>query len=280
MARLDNRVALVTGAGRYRGIGRATALHLAELGADVVVSAAPRDPATYPEEEKQRGWRGADSVVEEIEALGRRAVAVTCDVTERAQVDAMFEVAARELGTPDAIVNNAGTAGGAGGPSLLDLDDAVWDRTIAINLNGPFYVSRAAGRGMRKAGRGGAIVNLSSLAGRMGYANFGGYCASKFGVIGLTQQLALELSRYGIRVNCVCPGFTDTDMADGTMGRLAERSSQVSFEQLKNQSAKAVPLRRFGRPSELAATIGFLLGEGASYTTGQTINVDGGVRMD
>ena len=277
---LSGRIALVTGAGRMRGIGRATALRLAADGAAVVVSAAPRDPATFPEDEKAQGWKGAASVAAEIEAQGGQAIAIDCDVTDVSQVAAMIAEAENKLGTPDAIVNNAGTAGGAGAKSLLDIDDDTWHRTIDINLNGVYNVCRAAGRAMRAAGKPGAIVNISSLAGRAGMANYGGYCASKFGVIGLTQQLALELVSLGIRINCLCPGLIDTDMLDGTFQRIADRSKKYDFAAVKQNSVRSIPMRRQGRPEEQAAMIAFLLGPDSAYMTGQTVNVDGGVRFD
>lgn len=278
--KLTGRVALVTGAGRYRGIGRATALRLAEEGAAVVVSAAPRDPATYTADEKVRGWRGAASIVSEIEHFGGRAMAVECDVTSPDQVEELFEQVSKRLGVPDAIVNNAGTAGGAGSVSLLDIENKDWHRAIDINLNGTFNVCKAAGRMLRDSDKPGAIVNIGSLAARIGMANYGGYCASKFAVVGLTQQLAMELAPLSIRVNAVCPGSVDTDMMDGTFHRTANRSTRSDFDRVKGSAIRSIPMRRQSLPSEQAAAIGFLLGPDAGYITGQTVNVDGGIRMD
>jgi 3-oxoacyl-[acyl-carrier protein] reductase/meso-butanediol dehydrogenase/(S,S)-butanediol dehydrogenase/diacetyl reductase len=255
-------------------------MRLASKGAAVVVSASPRLPANFPQEEQACGWKGAASVVEEITQAGGQAIAWDCDVTKPDQVASLFAAAIDAFGVPDAVVNNAGTAGGAGAAPILDLDEDSWRQTLDINLNGTFHVSRAAGRAMREAGRPGAIVNISSLAGRVGMANYGAYCASKFAVIGFTQQLALELAGLHIRVNCVCPGSVDTDMMDGTFHRTADRSKRVNFETVKAGVARSVPLRRQGFPEEQAAAIAFLLGPEAAYITGQTLNVDGGVRLD
>lgn len=279
MDRLAGKVALVTGAGRQRGIGRAVAVRLAEEGADIVVSALPRDPASFPPHERDTGWLGAASVVAEIEAMGRRALAVDCDVTDRVAVEALVSAAVSGLGRVDILVNNAGVPGEAGAKPIVDLDDAVWRHTIDVNLNGVYYASKYAARAMITRGEGGIIVNLASLAGRFGIANYGGYCASKFAVIGLTQQMALELAPHRIRVNAVCPGMTDTDMIDGTYGRQAAAAG-IDVGRVRGGTNKAIPMKRSGSPAEQAAAIAFLCSPDSSYVTGQTLNVDGGFRMD
>jgi 3-oxoacyl-[acyl-carrier protein] reductase/meso-butanediol dehydrogenase/(S,S)-butanediol dehydrogenase/diacetyl reductase len=279
MRGLDGKVAVVTGAARYRGIGRAIALRLAEEGADVAVTGLARPPESYPAHEQDMGWRGVHSVADEIRALGRRALAVEGDVAVPESVRRMVDAVHGELGSPTVLVNNAALASQAGVSPILDMDDDVWFRTVDVNLNGLYLVTKAVGGLMRETGQGGCIVNISSMAGRQGLPEYGAYCATKWAMIGLTQQLAMELAPHRIRVNCVCPGSTDTDMMDGTFGRSAAKYGS-DLETRRRQTVARIPLGRQGRAEEQAAAVAFLASDDASYITGQTLNVDGGLRMD
>lgn len=277
--RLQGKVALVTGAARYRGIGRAIALRLARDGADIVVSGRPRAPDDFPAHEKDMGWRGVESLAAEIRETGRKSLALDCDVTQRSQVVEMVDRVKDEFGRLDIIVNNAGVPSNAGASPILDTDEETWYETMDVNVNGVFLVTKYGGRFMRDCGNGGAIVMIASLAGRVGLPDYGAYCASKFGVVGMTQQLALELAGLGIRVNCVSPGSHDTDMMDGTIARATDKY-QLPDGAYREQLRNFIPMGRQGRVPELAAVVSFVCSQDASYVTGQTINVDGGARLD
>jgi NAD(P)-dependent dehydrogenase (short-subunit alcohol dehydrogenase family) len=276
---LTGKVALITGAARHRGIGRAIALRLAEDGANVVVSGRPRSPESMPQHEQDMNWTGVESLAEEIRQMGRRAIAVDCDVTSKDQVVAMIASVSAEFGRLDIIVNNAGLPSNAGASPILDTEEDVWYETMDVNVNGVFLVTKYGGRLMRDSDNGGAIVMIASLAGRVGLQDYGAYCASKFGVIGFTQQLALELAATGIRVNCVSPGSHDTDMMDGTIARATEKY-QLPDGSFREQLESFIPMGRQGKVSELASVVSFVCSCDASYVTGQTINVDGGARLD
>lgn len=271
------KVALVTGAARMRGFGHATAVRLAKEGVDVVVNSQYRSPEKYPEEEKLKGWKGLDSIVEEIEAQGARGLAITADVSDKKQVQDMVDKALAEFGRIDILVANAGI--GIMGP-LLECKEEDWHRTLAVNLDGVFYCCQAVARHMVERGGGGAIVNVSSRLGTIGAPNAGAYCASKFGVNGLTKVLAIELGPHNIRVNSVCPGRFLTYMADFDEAWKMARQKGIDIVQaMEAVNADAIPftaLKRIGYPEEVANVIVFLCSDEASFVTGQFILVDGG----
>lgn len=278
MGWLDGKVAIVTGAGRMRGIGRAVAVRLAREGADVAVTAIARSPGSFPEHEREAGWRGVESVAEEIEALGRRALPLDVNVTDGAQVRSMVERAEMELGRLHVLVNNAGLALVSGAKSLWELEDDEWFREVEVNLHGTYHCCKAVAAALVRRDEGGKIVNVSSLAGRQGQAQYGGYTPAKFGVVGLTQMLARELAPHRVNVNAVCPGSTDTDMMDGTFHRTGDRMG-LTFEMIKQATKQFIPLGRQAEPSEIASVVAFLASPHTDYITGQAINVDGGLMM-
>ena len=263
MGSLEGRIALVTGAGRRKGIGRGIALELARAGADVAVHARAWDDDPWP--------------LEEIAALGRRVVCVEGDLAERGTAARLAGEIAEALGTVDVLVNNAGIAGGAGLHLLADYDDEQWYRTVDVNLNAVYLVTKAFLPAM-VAGDGGAIVNIASIAGRQGQPRMGAYVATKWALIGLTRQLALEYAP-AIRVNCVAPGTVDTEEMDKTFARrdaLAGTESGTA----KAKRVAALPLQRQGQPEDIGKAVAFLASDAADWVTGQTINVDGGQVMN
>ncbi len=192
---LDGKVAIVTGAGRMRSIGRPIAVELARAGCDIVITGTGRHPDRYPDDEKAAGWRDIDSVADEVRALGRRALPVVSNVADADAVDTLVEQVMGELGRVDILVNNAGAARGSDRVPVVDLAVDDWRTVIDVNLNGTFYMSRAFGRHMVDRGEGGSIVNISSIAGKMMGANTAAYSASKAGIHALTSAMAQELGR-------------------------------------------------------------------------------------
>jgi len=275
---LAGKVAIVTGAGRLRGIGRAIALRLAEDGADSAVSQLPRPPEAAPEQEREAGWRGVGSVADEITALGRRAVALDVDVTKPDQVREMVERTVSEFGRIDILVNNAGLALVSGKQNLWETEDEEWLREVDVNLNGVYHCCKAVAKHLIKQGEGGRIINISSLAGRVAQPQYGGYTPAKFATIGLTQMLALELAPHNVTVNAVCPGSTDTDMMDVTFRRTGERMG-IPFEMAKQGVKRFIPLGRQAEPAEIASVVAYLASPAAAYITGQSLSVDGGIGM-
>jgi NAD(P)-dependent dehydrogenase (short-subunit alcohol dehydrogenase family) len=200
------------------------------------------------------------------------------DVTKPGEVWAAFENARKQFGRIDILVNNAGLAIVSGKKNLWEMDDDEWFREIDVNLHGVYHCCRAVIPAMLEQGGGGRIINISSLAGREGQAQYGGYTPAKFAVVGLTQMLAKELAPHRITVNSVCPGSTDTDMMDGTFGRTETRMG-LPAGSIKQMVRTFIPIGRQAEPHEIAGIIAYLASPAADYITGQSILVDGGILM-
>jgi 3-oxoacyl-[acyl-carrier protein] reductase len=263
---LSGRVALVTGASR--GIGRADALALARAGADVVLAdiqleseAEPVGSGPLAQAARAQGLVYTEQTAEEIRALGRRAIAIRCDVTDRAQVDAAV---ATELGPPDILVANAGTLDHVA--RLEDQSPELWQRDLGVNLTGVFNCAQAVWPAMVERGWG-RIVTMSSVAGALGGFGQASYAATKAGVTGLTKTLALEGARHGITANAVVAGIIGTEAFGFGNPEMNERMVQRTA------------LRRTGEPEEVANVIAFLCSDLASYVTGAAIPVTGGIDL-
>ena len=266
---LEGRVALVTGAGRLRGIGRAAAVALARLGADVAVSGTGRDPATFPDDEKAVGWKDVDSVVERIRAEGRRGLALRFDVADREQTEAAVERIVSELGRIDILVNNAAIARGEDRTPVADLDPDLFQRVVDVKVRGTFLCTQAAIRRIYSQGEGGKIVNVASVAGKRGSPNTLAYNAANFAMVGMTQSMAREFGPHGVNVNCVCPGAVATSRMD-----------DVSPGNRPRRERPGDPVSRWGSDDEVGDFVAYLCTEAASWIHGQSINQDGGAIME
>lgn len=251
MSEFESKVVLITGAGR--GIGQALAIGFGRAGASVVANdLAPG---------------GLEKTAAAIRSEGGLVETYVADVANKMQVRLMVEDIRDALGTIDILINNAGVEPHA---SLLELDEYDWDRTLAVNLKGPFLTMQSVGRVMAEAG-GGVIVNVASIAGRShGLKDRAAYVASKTGLIGLTREAARELSAYGIRVNAVCPGVIETEMT----------AALRQDEAMMARWLADIPQGRLGKPEDVVGMVKFLCSEAAAYVNGQAINVDGGKVMN
>jgi NAD(P)-dependent dehydrogenase (short-subunit alcohol dehydrogenase family) len=256
---LRGQAAIVTGAGR--NIGRAIALELAGMGADIVV--AEMDEAT--------GQRTAD----EVRKLGRRALALRTDVTRLADLQVMADRTVGEFGRLDILVNNAGIHRSA---HTADVTEEDWDRLLAVNAKGVFFASQAVLRHMVKVKRGN-IISLASMAGKIGLKTSLVYGITKAAVISMTKSLALAHAADGIRANCVCPGIVETDMIFQIDREAGEKLFGLKPGEYLKQRVEQIPLGRIEKAEDVANLVGFLASSKSSYMTGQAINVTGGLVM-
>jgi len=248
MKRFENKIVLVTGAGR--GIGASIAKRFASEGAEVIVNYSGNDEA-------------AQKTVDEITATGGQAQKYKCSVNDSESVKVMIDEIIKKFGRIDILVNNAGiTKDGL----MLRMTDEDFDRVIDVNLKGTFNCTKYISKYMLKQ-KSGKIINISSVVGLSGNAGQVNYSASKAGIIGITKSAAKELSSRGITVNAVAPGYVDTDM------------TKVLSDNIRNEILKNIPLQRMGNVEDISNCVAFLASEDASYITGQVISVDGGMHI-
>ena len=276
MNSLNGKVALVTGAAARRSMGHGVALRLAGEGADVVMVDKNATPRSLFSEDK--GWEGLNSVVTEVEAKGRKGLAVVADISKEQEVDAAVAKALERFGRVDMLVHCAAIRGPMTTP-LVELSGGDWRIVLEVNLTGAFLISKAVARRMIARGEGGKIVLVSSLAGNRGVPGSGAYCASKWGVLGLVKTLALELAKHKINVNALNPGTFDTHLRDENYEQLAKAEGiplNEFRERFDRQMIGRVPLGRMGTPEDVANLVLFLVSDQSSYITGQAVDICGG----
>jgi NAD(P)-dependent dehydrogenase (short-subunit alcohol dehydrogenase family) len=269
---LEGRVAVVTGAGRKGGIGEAVGLELARNGADVVVG----DICAPPTELLHAGcgdWQELSAIAEEINGLGVKGLPVQVDVTKADSIQAMVGEVKKVFGRLDILLNNAGVA--IGPAPVIQMAEEAWRRTLEINATGTFLCSQAVLPLMVEGGRGGRILNMSSIAAEKPKPYISAYAASKAAVVAFTRSLAQEVAEYGITVNALLPGDVDTALKQWGL-QLEALVTQQDYDQVMAKAVAKVPLGRFATPEDVAHLVVFLASDRASFITGQAYNLTGG----
>lgn len=277
---LKGKVALITGAGGMKGVGRAIAVKFAGLGVDLALSDVKLKAEDLHPNQLRTGWRGLDSVAEEVRALGVRCLPLHCDLGDSEQARALVAETVAHFGHIDILVNNARAIMGEDKVPITELSEKVWRHFLAINLTAPMILTQAAAREMIRQGKGGRIINIGSDTSKRATAMGAAYGATKQGLVALTQASAQDLARYGITVNCPCPGGINTDRLSYWERAQAEASG-MSYEDFRativKEGADATPLGRIAEPEDVANLVAFLASDEAGFITGQAYNVNGGL---
>jgi len=273
MGELNNRVALITGAGKKTGIGFAIARAFAGEGAHIILADLCQDLEGFDQYYRLSRWEELQQLAHEVSTAGVQNLAIKVDVTDETSVKAMGKSVEEAFGRLDILVNNAGVAPS---PNLIQaMAPLAWKKTFEVNVHGTFLVSQAVIPLMVRSGPGGAILNMASKAGKVPRAFVGAYCSAKAAVIMMSRVMALELAPQGIRVNALCPGQIETDMERWSW-EFEAKALGKEVEQVKAEKIKTIPLGRVGRPEDVAQVALFLASSRSAFMTGQAINVTGG----
>ncbi len=278
MANLNGKIALITGAGGRKGVGRATALKLASLGADVAITDIQRPDDDLPPQERGDQWNGIESVAEEVRALGRECLTMTCDLSVSAEIQALVVKVVAHFGRIDILVNNARAIIGRDRVPVWELDEDVWQHFLDINITAVFLGTKFTAEHMIRQGSG-RIINIASNASKRGSATGSAYSASKFAVLGLTQCAALDLAPHKITVNSVCPGGINTDRMNYAEQAAAEAQGvplETYRAQVVERMNQATPMGRVAEAEDVANLVAFLASDEAEMITGQAYNINGG----
>jgi len=269
---LQDKVAIITGAGRASGIGVAVARQLAAAGAGIVLADLAAAPSTLLHGGAGQ-WEEMQAVAQQIEALGARCLPLRVDVTEAASVAEMIAATMQAFGRLDILVNNAGAT--IGPAPVAQMAEEAWRRTLEINATGTFLCCKAALPAMIQGGRGGRIINMSSLAARRPKIYMSAYAASKAAVIALSEALAQEVASFGITVNAVLPGDIDTALKQWGF-QLEAQVMGRPYDEVVRANVARIPLARLGTATDVANLVAWLASDAASFITGQAYNVTGG----
>jgi NAD(P)-dependent dehydrogenase (short-subunit alcohol dehydrogenase family) len=276
MYALDGKVALVTGAGRHRGLGEAMAKRLATEGVKVVITDIGVEKGAQFAAEHIGTTAEMDEIAGEINAAGGTATPHICDVTQEDQVAGAVKKAVDTYGRLDIMINNAGI--GYLMTDILNLEQKDWDAVLNVNLRGVFFGIKHAAEQMIAQGDGGTIINVASQAAKRGFAGAAAYVSSKHGVVGLTRTAALEFGPHNIRVNSICPNHVTTGLGAWQNEHFSAAGGQSEDTYMEAMQSR-IPLGRVGLTSDIAATAAFLCSDQAPYVTGQNLDVSGGEEM-